>query len=238
MAIKIELHAHTADDPTDRIPHTTRELIDHAASLHYGALAITLHDRQLDRTPYLEYARERGIVLLGGIERTVEGRHVLLINFPEEAERVKTFPDVASLKARSHGLVIAPHPFYPVPSAMGPVLDQYAGLVDAVEWNAMYTKRVDFNKAAARWATENSKPLVGNSDVHLLSQMGTTWSEVEAEPDSDAICEAIRAGRVHIRTTPLRFHSAAWVFANMVVFGWLGPKRGTKRGFHNETPFN
>ena len=224
MAIKTELHAHTSDDPADRIPHTTRELLDHAATLGYGALAITLHDRQLDLTPHLKYARERGIVLLAGIERTVEGRHVLLINFPDEAERVTTFAELATLKARSGGLIIVPHPFYPVPSAMGPVLDQHAVLVDAVEWNAMYTKTVDFNRAAARWAADNGKPLVGNSDLHLLSQMGMTWSDVEAEPEAGAICEAIRAGRVRVRTAPLRLHTAAWIFANMVVFGWLGPK--------------
>jgi predicted metal-dependent phosphoesterase TrpH len=222
MIIKTELHAHTSDDPTDRIPHTTRELIDRAASLGYGALAITLHDKQLDPSPHLDYARERGIVLLPGIERTVERRHVLLINFPQEAERVTTFAELAGLKARTKGLIIVPHPFYPVPSAMGPVLDQHAALVDAVEWNAMYTQMVDFNRAAARWAAGKSKPLVGNSDLHLLSQMGTTWSEVEAEPDADAICEAIRAGRVRVRTSPLRLHNAAWIFANMVVFGWLG----------------
>ena len=224
MPIKIELHAHTSDDPIDRIPHTTRELIDHAAALEYGALAITLHDRQLDVTSHLEYARERGIILLPGIERTVERRHVLLINFPPDAEQVQTFDEVAALKARCRGLVVAPHPFYPVPSAMGPVLDQHAALVDAVEWNAMYTRTVDFNRAAARWATKHAKPLVGNTDLHLLSQMGTTWSVVEAEPDADAICEAIRCGRVRVHTTPVPLPRAAWTFANMVVFGWLGPK--------------
>jgi predicted metal-dependent phosphoesterase TrpH len=228
MAIKIELHAHTSDDPVDRIPHTTRELIDHAALLKYGALAITLHDRQLDLSPHLEYARALGIILLRGIERTVEGRHLLLINFPQDVEQVETFADVAELKARTRGLVIAPHPYYPVASSMGRVLDQHADLVDAVEWNAMYTKTVDFNRAAARWAGEHGKPLVGNTDLHLLSQMGTTWSEVEAGLDADSICGAIRSGRVRVHTTPVHLPRAAWIFANMVVFGWLGPRKVAK----------
>ena len=71
--LKVELHAHTADDPVDRIPHTAGELIDRAAELGYGALAITLHERQLDVTPLVPYAAERGVTLIPGVERTIEG---------------------------------------------------------------------------------------------------------------------------------------------------------------------
>jgi histidinol phosphatase-like PHP family hydrolase len=43
--MKVELHTHTADDPADLIPHSTIELIERAADLGFGALAITLHGR-------------------------------------------------------------------------------------------------------------------------------------------------------------------------------------------------
>jgi len=49
--LKVEFHAHTSDDPADRIPHSTAELIDRAAALGYDAVAVTLHDRQLDLSP-------------------------------------------------------------------------------------------------------------------------------------------------------------------------------------------
>ena len=58
--LKVELHTHTADDPVDAIPHTTYELIDHAVALGYDAIAITLHDRQLDLRSAVPYAAERG----------------------------------------------------------------------------------------------------------------------------------------------------------------------------------
>ena len=96
--LKVELHTHTADDPVDRIPHTSLELIDRAAALGYGAIAITLHDRQLDVRELLPYAAERGVVLIPGVERTIQGRHVLLLNFNEDAEQVSTFDDLARLK--------------------------------------------------------------------------------------------------------------------------------------------
>ncbi len=65
--IKIELHTHTADDPADLIPHSTTDLIERAAALGFGALAITLHDRQLDLGRFEDFARERGVVLIPGI---------------------------------------------------------------------------------------------------------------------------------------------------------------------------
>ena len=45
--LKIDLHLHTAEDPVDVIRHDAYALLDRAAGLGYGALAITLHDHQL-----------------------------------------------------------------------------------------------------------------------------------------------------------------------------------------------
>src|SRR5471032_714379 len=137
--LKVELHAHTSDDPVDTIPHTTVELIDHAAALGYDALAITLHEHQLDLRPFTPYAAERGIVLIPGVERTIEGRHVLLLNFARGAEDVRTFADLARLKARAPVLVVAPHPFFPATVALRGALKRNADLFYAVERNAMST---------------------------------------------------------------------------------------------------
>ena len=220
--LKLELHAHTDEDPADRIPHTTAQLIDRAAALGYGALAITLHDRYFDPAAHAEYARSRGIVLLPGIERTIAHRHVLLVNFPPECALVRTFEDVARLKAGSNGLVVAPHPFYPLISAMGRLMDVHAELIDAVELNAMYTRQLNFNRRAIAWARAHGRPMVGNTDLHRLEQMGPTYSLVDADPDPGSICEAIRAGRVEVRTEPLRSFHAARIMAKMVFGGALG----------------
>jgi predicted metal-dependent phosphoesterase TrpH len=219
--MKIELHAHTAEDPTDWIPHTARELLDRAAALEYGALAITLHDRWADPSPHTQYAQERGITLLAGIERTIGGVHVLLVNAPRDAERIRTFDDVAVLKRSSDVLVVAPHPFYPIPSAFGASIDRHADLVDAVEVNSMYTRLIDFNRRAVAWARARGKPLVGNTDLHRLSQLGTTWSEVDLPRGATAgdIVGAIRAGRVRVETSPLSLVDAGWTFARMTAGG-------------------
>lgn len=214
--LKVDLHTHTSDDPFDRIPYSSRDLIDRAAAIGFGAIAITLHDRQLDVSPLAPYAAERGLVLIPGIERTIEGRHVLLLNFSREAEDVESFEDLARLKQREAGLVVAPHPYFPAVHSLFGRLTRHADLFDAVEYNAMYTASLNFNVPAERWARAHGRPMVGNGDVHRFAQLGTTYSLVDAEADPDAICRAIRAGRVRVESHPLSWPAAVGVIAAML----------------------
>jgi predicted metal-dependent phosphoesterase TrpH len=219
--IKVELHSHTADDPIDRIPHTATGLIDRAAALGYGGLAITLHDRQLDIEPLLPYAAERGVVLIPGIERTIHGRHVLLINFRRGTEEVRSFEDLARLKRSTPGLVVAPHPFFPARSCLRGFMDRYPDVFDAVEYNAMFTRQMNFNTRAVRWTARHGKPMVGCGDIHRLHMLGTTFSLVDAEPDGDSICAAIAAGRVRVESTPLDWFSAVRTMTELMADEWL-----------------
>lgn len=214
--LKVELHAHSSDDPVDQIPHSSCELIDRAAALGYDALAITLHDRLLDPGSLAGYAADRGMVLIPGIERTIEGRHVLLLNFSAAAEQVNSFEDLARLKAREDGLVIAPHPFFPAANCLRGLIHRHANLFDAVERNAMFTRAIDFNRRAERWASAHGKPVVGNCDVHRLYQLGTCYSLIDSAPDPAAICAAIRDGRVKVVARPLSFGRAMATMADLV----------------------
>ena len=218
--LKVELHAHTADDPVDRIPHSTLQLIDRAVALGYDALAITLHERQLDLARFAPYAADRGLLLIPGLERTIEGKHVLLLNFAAGAEEVETFDDLSRLRAQRPGLVIAPHPYFPARVCLRGDLDRHADLFDAVEINAMFTRELDFNRRAERWARRHGKPLVGNCDVHRLVQLGSTYSLVDAPLDVDAICQAVAAGRVTVERQPLTWSDAAMIMGSMTFGGW------------------
>lgn len=224
--LRVELHTHTADDPADLIPHSTSALIDRAAVLGYDAIAVTLHDRQLDLAPWRRQALERGIVLIPGVERTIQGRHILLLNFPAAAERIDSFDALRAFKRRFGGLVIAPHPFYPGHTCLRRKMDRHADLFDAVEWTWFYTERTrQFNDRAADWARAHGRPLVANADVHRLHQLGTTYSLVEADRDVDSICESIRVGRVTPVTQPIGSVDAASylgsLFSASLAKSWL-----------------
>lgn len=215
--LKVELHAHTSADPHDYIPHSTTDLIDRASELKYNALAITLHDSRFDPDGVNEYARERGITLIPGIEKTIQQKHVLLLNFDRDSEKVETFEQLAHLRRiQPSGLVIAAHPFYPARCCLGQMLERHADLFDAVELNAFYTSALNhFNRSAIRWALGAGKPIVANGDIHRLRQLGRTFTLVDAPPHADAICEAIRAGRVQVETRPLTSVEAAAYLASL-----------------------
>jgi predicted metal-dependent phosphoesterase TrpH len=226
--LKVDLHAHTASDPCDYIAHSTRGLIDRASALGYDALAVTLHDRYYDPSEDRDYGESKGVLLIAGVERTLDRRHVLLVNFPAECATVRDFADLRELKARNpHGLVVAPHAFYPIASALSGEVERWADVIDALEVNSMFTSWLNFNTRAVRWAREHGKPLVGNTDLHLLAQMGTTYSLVDAPRNAGAICDAIRAGRVEVRSTPLSAPRAASYFLLMLAGGVIGRFRRT-----------
>src|SRR5262249_61931848 len=105
-------------------PYSTGEWTERAAALGYDALAITLHARQLDLTPFQPLAARRGVTLIPGIERTIEGKHVLLLNFSARATAaITSFDGLARLREdEARGLVVPPHPFYPLGNTPRPVL--------------------------------------------------------------------------------------------------------------------
>lgn len=208
--LKAELHAHTVEDPVDGgriIFHSPRQLIDAAAEQGFEILSITNHNQLLFGEELEAYARGRGILLLPGVEATVEGKHVLLYNFLDYDPTWADFETVKRHK-RPNQLVVAPHPFFPMPTSLGAKLARHRHLFDAIEYHGFYTRQVNFNRAAADAAKKYGLPLVGNSDVHRLYQMGCTYTLVYAEKNAGAVIEAIRRGQVQVVTQAV---SAAFV---------------------------
>jgi predicted metal-dependent phosphoesterase TrpH len=227
--LKVDLHLHSSEDPVDVIDHDAHQLIDRAAELGFDALALTLHDYDLRDPALIAYARDRDIVLVPGVERTIEGRHVLLLNFPERTDHVRTFEDLAGLRRTSTGVVIAAHPYFPDASCLRGRLDRYPDLFDAVEWSYFWTRGLNFNAKAARFAAAHKKPLVASSDLHDLRQLGRTYSLVFADRDPDSICSAIREGRVSIQTSPVPKLELTRVLGGMF-------RRGRKARLGVDTP--
>jgi predicted metal-dependent phosphoesterase TrpH len=227
--LKVDLHLHSSEDPVDVIDHNAHQLIDRAAELGFDALALTLHDYDLRDPSLVAYAREREIVLVPGVERTIERRHVVLLNFPDRTDYVRTFDDLAELRRTTNGLVIAAHPYFPDGSCLRSQLDRHVDLFDAVEWSYFWTRGLNFNAKAARFAAKHGKPLVANSDLHDLRQLGRTYTLVTADRDPDSICEAIREGRVSIQTSPVPKLELARVLGGMF-------RRGRKAPLGADTP--
>ena len=199
--LKADLHLHTAEDPNDRVSYTAKELISKAADQGFEVLAITNHQCLTFNQKLSAYARERGILLIPGMEINVRHRHVLFLN-PPSGKKVSDFSSLSALR-RPDRLIMAPHPYFPNPRSLNGYLLKNLKLFDAIEYCHFYSSRINFNQKAVAVSKLHGMPLVGNSDTHFLPQLGTTYSLIYAEKEPEAIFEAIRQRRIEIVTRPL-----------------------------------
>jgi predicted metal-dependent phosphoesterase TrpH len=203
--LRADFHHHIDCDPVDGffVRHSVGELIDRAAAVGLNVLAITCHESIPYDGDATRYAAERGILLLRGMEATVNGTHVLLLNFPEFPPGVCSVADIVARKT-PEALVIAPHPFYPAHVAGGDLLAENPTVFDAVEFSGLYTALTSqFNRRALEHAQRTSTAVVGNSDTHFLWQMGRTFTLIDAPLEPRAVLDAVRHGRVRLVTQPL-----------------------------------
>jgi len=199
--LKVDLHLHTAEDPLDRVRYTAKELISKAADEGFDVISITNHHQMTFNQDLLSYAQKRGILLIPGIEMTIQRRHVLVLN-PPPHKMCSDFFSLSKLR-RPETLIVAPHPYFPGTHSLNGRLLKHRSLFDALEYCHFYSPRINFNQKAIEVCQSHGFPLIGNSDAHFLSQFGTTYSLIYAEKNLESIFTAIRAKRVEVVTRPL-----------------------------------
>jgi predicted metal-dependent phosphoesterase TrpH len=213
--LKVDLHIHTKEDPEDHVSYSAYELIDQAFLKDFDAVAITNHQRVTYSPRLKSYAAERGIVLIPGVEATIGGKHILLLNMPFRDGSFNSFGEIFPRKAPNN-LVIAPHPFFPSPTCLNGQLEATPNLFDAIEYCHFYHQWINFNRQAVWFASKHRLPIVGTSDAHLLDQFGLAYSLIEAEKDLEAIIQAVKAGRVKQVSQPLPLRRLLGVFMRVV----------------------
>jgi len=216
LPLKADFHIHTKEDRLDSIPHGAREIIDKAHEKGFQVISITNHDTLTFSNNLRDYAEERGILLIPGIEATIQGRHVLLLNVDWVVHKIKTFSDLRHNK-RKDSLVIAPHPYFPHPRSLHSQLENNIDIFDAIEYSHFYTKRINFNSMASAKAEQYQLPMVGTSDAHMMLQLGATYSMVYAEKrDVGSVVNAVKEGRIEVVTQPLELSKFIKVFMKLI----------------------
>lgn len=201
-ALKADLHLHTAEDPVDCVRYAAKELISKAADEGFDVISITNHQQITFNQDLFSLAKEKGILLIPGIEMTVQGRHVLVLN-PPSYGRCSDFFSLSKMR-RAETLIIAPHPYYPGTTSLNGYLFKYLNLFDALEYSHFYSQMINFNQKAVKVSQSFGLPLVGTSDAHFFSQLGATYSLIYAENNLEAIFGAIRQNRVKVISRPLK----------------------------------
>lgn len=218
---KVQLHCHSGSDPEDCLFHSDKDVIDRAALHGYDVLALTCHNTIVHTKELEHYAKKKGILLLPGVEKTVEKKHVLIVNAAKEAEFVHTFTDLETYK-KNHpqSLIIAPHPYHPLPIklvSLGDYVEQYAHLFDAIEWSSFYSRYGKFNKKAQQKAKKLNIPMIGTADNHVLRYLNHTFSLVRApQKTTHDIVQAIKKGHIEIQTKPMNLFMLGGMTARLL----------------------
>lgn len=202
MILKADLHLHSSEDPVDPVSYTSYQLIDRASELGFHVLAITNHEAVTYSAELRDYAADRGILLIPGIEKAICRRHVLILNADSSDYRIRTFDDLRAARADGK-FIIAPHPFFRARNCLGKELLKHIDLFDGIEHTFLYSRWLNLNRRAARVAEKYGLPLVGNSDSHVLTHLGRCHSVIEAEEmEIESVFTALRQRQVQVMAQP------------------------------------
>lgn len=196
--LKAQLHVHTRQDPVDNIKHTEKQKIDHAAACGYDVMAITCHNVVIFNEDLKKYAEEKRILLIPAIEKSIQRKHVLILNADIEAQKINSFEDLRKYKEEHPDcFVVAAHPYYPGWISLKKRLEEHIDLFDAIEHSWYHSKRINrYNKKARATAEKHGLPMLATSDNHLLPYFDHAYSIVEADKDIHSIFQAIRGNKV------------------------------------------
>lgn len=191
--LKAQIHMHAKGDPEDAyLTYTPKQAIDRAAELNFDVLAFTFHNTLFYNEEIVNYAKSKGILLIPGIERTIEGSHILILGL----EKIPEINKVSELKKlNGEALVIAPHPFFPRTFfySLQEKCIEHIDLFDGIEHSYFYTKRVfNYNKKAIEVAKKYNKPMVGTSDIHNLICLNDTYILIDSKKNIKDIINAIK----------------------------------------------
>lgn len=201
--VKCEFHVHASEDPCDVLDYPATALLDRAAELGFEFLALTLHHTVLHSGDLIQYAGERGILMIPAAELKIGRADVLVFNISDrEAKKVRTFDDLRQIREERGEsiLVMAPHPYFVIGGSMGALLERYSDCFDAVEICHLHTPFLDLNRRAVRVAEWAGLPMLATSDAHELKHFGQHHAKVTLKPGQElnwaALSSAIREGRI------------------------------------------
>ncbi|MBT3406122.1 PHP domain-containing protein [Candidatus Woesearchaeota archaeon] len=223
--LKADFHIHTNRDPKDntvqkKVIYSPYDIIDRAVEGKFDVLAFTHHDFQLEDKQVFAYAKKKGILLIPGIEKTINGAHVLILNAPKkQSENVDTFDDLRELRNKfRNSLIIAPHPYHVLMNCLRGKLVKHIDLFDAIEMSSFTSIVLDLNGHARKVAKKFSKPIVATSDSHFSFQFGKSYTAVKSAKTVLGVVRAVKKGNVECFVNPLSVFGLARIFTLFFLF--------------------
>jgi len=200
-----DLHVHTNFSKDGE--SSVEDILRQAEAVGLDVIAITDHDCVDGAKKAL--ACKSSLLIIPGIEVSTRQGHLIVLGVTEIIPSGLDVRETVRIAHRMGALVILPHPYHVWRHGVARRIRAAMNIVDAVEvFNSRYVVG-SANQKAGRIAARLNKPCVGGSDAHNARFVGYGRTFVEAEPDMQAIFDAIRKGNVSCggKKTPLRTYT-------------------------------
>ena len=207
----VDIHLHTSRGSADS-NLAPNELVERAAGVGIGAICITEHDTMWDVSQFAAMARDRGVLLLRGMEVTTDMGHIGVFGLDGYLGGIYKLSELRRVADKHGAILIANHPFrYRLDAQMSFLNSDHEPIdaahperaakmeifrmVDAIEaLNGACSE--EENLFALKVAERLGLAVVAGSDSHSASSIGCVTT-LFSEPvrDERELIDAIRARR-------------------------------------------
>jgi predicted metal-dependent phosphoesterase TrpH len=198
MPVKADLHVHTIYSQDSTI--TPKDLVFYAKKRGLNAVAVTDHN-SLEGA--FKIAKETDFLVIPGVEISSRDGHIVAINVGELIPRGLGADETVELIHRAGGVAIACHPFALFKGSLGKNVSAKFDAIEVINARAFPFRRSV--KKAEEAAVKLGLSQVGGTDAHYGSQIGYGYTDIDSEPNVEAVCKAIVEGncRPHGQPVPL-----------------------------------
>ena len=188
MQIKADLHVHSTYSSDSII--TPRDLVFYAKKSGLTAVAVTDHNNVEGAQ---KIAREADFLIIPGTEVSSLDGHIIGLNVQELIPRGLSADETVDRIHEVGGVAIASHPFALFKGSIGKHVTAKFDAIEAINASAFPFK--SSTRKANELAEWLKLPKVAGTDAHYGPVIGQAYTLVDAEPNGEAMAEAIAAGR-------------------------------------------
>jgi len=187
--LKIDLHVHTrySKDATT----TLKELVHHAKKRNLDGIAVTDHNTLRGA---LKLAKRSQLTIIPGLEVETLTGHILALNITTLIPPKFSLTETVQKIHEAGGVAVIAHPATVLKTGLGQKVTSSSN-IDAVE--VINSSTFPFflsTYLSCRLADRLHLPQTAGSDAHHAPEIGTAYTLVEADSNSDDVAEAIKKG--------------------------------------------
>ena len=188
ISVKLDLHVHTVYSPDSLI--TVEQLVFWAKKRRLTGVAVTDHDCVEGA---LKFARETDFLIIPGTEVSSRDGHIVALNVCEVIPKGLSAVETVERIHEAGGVAVACHPFALFKGSLGSCVNGKFDAVETINASASLFKRSV--RKAEEVAVKFKLPRVAGTDAHYAPAIGFAYTIIDAEPNVDAVVNAIRNGR-------------------------------------------